>query len=64
MIWDTAFVLVGAILFAEGAILLTMSEESWRRFRDFLTGLSLGQLHTIGIATAAAGALVLFLSLL
>lgn len=59
MTLQTLLTVVGALLAAEGAILLLFNKESWRRLREFLAAFSVGQVHTVGALMLGAGVLIL-----
>ena len=62
MSFAALFAVIGALLLLEGVMLLLMREESWRRFRELLGHISIGQLHTIGIVMVVCGVLLLIIS--
>ncbi|MGI9307186.1 MAG: hypothetical protein ACR2P5_07785 [Gammaproteobacteria bacterium] len=61
--WEAAVVIVALLMLAEGAACCGLSEESWKKLRDYIGGLSVGQVHTVGALMMAAGAILLMFAL-
>ena len=61
MTWQVLLSVVGALLAAEGVLLMTLRKESWKRFCEYLSAFSVGQVHTIGALMLAAGGFLLLL---
>ena len=59
-----AAAVVGALMLAEGAALLSLREESWRKLCEYLSAMTAGQAHTAGIALVVCGGLLVGAALL
>ena len=59
MNWHSFLIFIGIWLAIEGAMLLFIKDESWRRWRELIGKLSVGQLHTLGALMLAAGIVIL-----
>ena len=62
MSWGTLAAIIGILFVVEGVLLLTIKTESWQRLCELLSALSAGQVHTIGAAMCAVGAVFMLIS--
>lgn len=57
--WRALGLIIGVIFAGEGLGLLLIRDESWRSLREFIAGMSTGQIHTVGAVMTGIGALLL-----